>query len=56
MCLFQNSHILYFFEGGGGRVGGAPYNGLDIKKLYIYNSDNNNDKKNWRKIANPSKP
>ena len=24
-------HLVLFFEGGG-RVGGAPYNGLDIKK------------------------
>ena len=39
-------YLVLFFGGGGGRgVGGAPYNGLDIKK-YIYNSDNNNDKKN----------
>ena len=54
MRLFKNSYILYFFFGGEGVLGGAPYNGLGIKKIYIYmNSDNNNDNKNWRKIANP---
>ena len=52
MRLFKNSHILYFFFGGEEVLGGAPYNGLDIKKIYM-NSDNNNDNKNWRKIANP---
>lgn len=36
MRLFKNSYILYFFFGGEGVSGGAPYNGLDIKKIYIW--------------------
>ena len=38
MRLFKNSYILYFFFGGEGVSGGASYNGLDIKKIYM-NSD-----------------
>ena len=33
MFISKLPHLVLFFEwGGGGRVGGVPYNGLDIKK------------------------
>ena len=36
--------ILFWGEGTGGGLGGAPYNGLDAHKKR--NSDNNNNNKN----------